>query len=234
MKATWLGQGGFFFEGEECSVMIDPYLSNSLFESMGNAFTRLVPVDESFLSAKPDVLVLTHAHGDHADKATLARLLSGPKEIEVLCPSSVYYELRKVYGSSHNMILFDRSTEWTKNGITFKAIKAVHSDPSPIGVRFTMEERSIYVTGDTLYDASIFGDLDGPVDYLFVCINGTGNNMNISDALRFTRKVGPKTVVPVHWGLFEKYSADPNVFISGLAGTGIETRKLEFFTAVEI
>ena len=234
MKATWLGQGGFFFEGEECSLMIDPYLSNSLFESMGDAFKRLVPGDESFLSATPDLLVLTHAHGDHADKATLARLLSGPKEIEVLSPSSVYYDLRKIYAPQHNMVLFDRGTEWTKNGITFKAIKAVHSDPSPIGVFFTMDGMTFYITGDTLYDESIFADLEGPVDYLFVCINGTGNNMNIADALRFTKKVGPKTAVPVHWGLFENYSSDPDFFLDGLKGCGVAARKLEFFKAVEI
>ena len=234
MKYTWLGQGGFLFEGKECTLMIDPYLSNSLHESAGVQFTRLVPVDTKFLSAHPDVLVLTHNHGDHTDRATLMHLLTGPKSIDVLCPSSVYYDLRNTYADRHNLVLFNRGTEWTSNGTTFKAVKAVHSDPAPIGLVFELDDLCVYVTGDSLYDSSIFREIPRPVDMLCICINGKGNNMNIADALRFTREISPRTVVPVHWGMFERFSTDPDPFIHAFSDGEIVAQKPEFFRTVEI
>jgi len=232
LKITWLGQGGFFFEGRDCSLMLDPYLSDSVRKSKGEAFRRLVPVEERFLSVNPDVLVLTHSHGDHADKETLAALLADSRGIEVLSPSSVYYDVRKDYSESHNMVLFDRGTEWTKSGVRIKAVKAIHSDPSPIGALFEMDGLRVYVTGDTLYGEEIFGDLGGGIDVLFVCINGKGNNMNIEDAVRFTRKVRPKIVVPMHWGMFEG-DAGPGSFLEKLNGDAFKVRTLEYCRPVD-
>ena len=62
MKITWLGQAGLLFEGG-LSVMIDPYLSDSVGEKHGNP--RRVPVDERFFAAAPDVMIFTHNHLDH-------------------------------------------------------------------------------------------------------------------------------------------------------------------------
>ena len=62
------------------------------------------------------------------------------------------------------------------------------------------------MTGDTLYSARVFeslGDAMGKIDVLFLPINGRGNNMNATDAARFARKVGAKTVVPLHFSLFD-------------------------------
>lgn len=227
MKITWLGQGGFLFEGRDCSLMIDPYLSDSLRASRGDAFRRLVPVERRFLSAAPDVLALTHAHTDHTDKETLAALLSGSSGTDVLSPSSVYYDLRMDYSEFHNLVLFDRGTEWTTKGVRIKAVKAIHSDPSPIGVLFDMDGVRIYVSGDTLYGEDIFGDVDLPVDLLFVCVNGKGNNMNGEEAARFARRVNPKVAIPMHWGMFAG-SFDPGSFLDTMNNDAIKVRMLEY------
>jgi L-ascorbate 6-phosphate lactonase len=233
MQITWLGQAGFLFEKEGFAFMVDPYLSDSLNESVGEIFKRLIPVKEKFLEVDPDLLIFTHAHGDHADEKTIKKLLSSSKKIDVLCPQGVYEKLKPQYVYQHNLVLFDRGNEWTKNGITFRAIKAAHSDISAVGVIFKMEGQSIYITGDTLYNREIFTDLDEPIDLLFVAINGAGNNMNIDDALRFTKRIAPKAAIPMHWGMFPTFSIHPDPFIEGLKGSNIKTLKMRPFEVIK-
>ena len=99
-------------------------------------------------------------------------------------------------------------TWWTENGIRFTAVLAAHSDPSPIGVILEDGEKKYYVTGDTLYNEEIFGDLPQDVDTVFLPINGVGNNMNMTDAARFAKRTGAKRVVPIHIGLFDSLSPE--------------------------
>ena len=54
-----------------------------------------------------------------------------------------------------------------------------------------------------MYHEDIFKDLPEKIDYVFVPINGVGNNMNMTDARRFCEKIGG-TAVPVHCGLFDE------------------------------
>ena len=48
MKITWLGQAGLLIRTGQTTVMIDPYLSNSVFK-MNPANDRRKPVDERYL-----------------------------------------------------------------------------------------------------------------------------------------------------------------------------------------
>ena len=68
-RITWLGQAGLLFEFDGLTVMIDPYLSDSVKEIEPQNYRR-IPVDESFFDIKPDVLVFTHNHLDHYDSET--------------------------------------------------------------------------------------------------------------------------------------------------------------------
>ena len=68
----------------------------------------------------------------------------------------------------------------------------------------------MYITGDTLYSLKILGQLPQQIDWIFLPINGAGNNMNMTDAARFTCDCGAKTAVPIHWGMFDEL--DPQEF----------------------
>ena len=117
---------------------------------------------------------------------------------------------RKTFGGNNNFVLFNAGTRWTFGNLVFKAVKAEHSDPHPIGVIIEAEGKVLYVTGDTLYNTDIFADLPGHIDAVFLPVNGLGNNMNMEDAKRFCEKIGAKKAVPMHCGLFD--SIDMNQF----------------------
>lgn len=204
MKVTWLGQAGLLFEWEDCTLLVDPYLSDSV-EKVQPQNYRRVPVDPRFWEARPDVLLCTHNHLDHTDPETLVHYLQREEPVTVLAPRSAWTELRK-FGGAHNYVQFHCRTQWTeqKCGLRFEAVRAEHSDPDAIGVVIYDGECSCYITGDTLYNTALFDYLPVPVDLLFLPINGVGNNMNLQDALRFARMTGARKVIPIHFGMFDE------------------------------
>ena len=199
MKVTWL------LEGEGLTVLIDPYLSDSVGKRDEKKHRR-VPVKDSLFDITPDVMIFTHAHLDHYDPETVTRFITDESRITVLAPSSVYGEVRKL-GGNNNYVKFDRHTEWTEKGVRFTAVKAEHSDPSPIGILIDDGTRIFYVTGDTLYNTEIFEDIPKGVYAVFLPVNGVGNNMNMEDALRFCERIDPQFAVPLHCGLFDSLDA---------------------------
>ena len=209
MKITWLGQAGLLFESNEIKIIIDPYLSNSV-EAIQPHFWRRMPVDENFFKITPDVIVLTHDHLDHTDPDTLKHYLGENTEVCVLASANAWNKVRKIFGGiKNNYVQFNHGTEWTEKGVRFKAVYAEHSDNCAIGVVITTKEKTYYVTGDTLYNERIFDNIPNNIDYVFLPINGVGNNMNMEDAKRFCERIGA-VAVPMHCGLFDE--KDMNCF----------------------
>ncbi len=206
MKVTFLGQAGLLFEKDGFKIMIDPYLSNSV-EAIEPLNYRRVAVDESLFEIKPDVMIFTHKHLDHYDPETAGKYITKDSKITVLSPKSVWEEVRKI-GGKNNYVMFNRHTTWTQNNIKFTAVKAEHSDITPIGVIIDDGFRKYYITGDTLYNEEIFSDIPNDIYALFLPVNGVGNNMNMTDAAVFAKRVGAVKTVPVHTGMFDELSCD--------------------------
>jgi L-ascorbate metabolism protein UlaG (beta-lactamase superfamily) len=209
MKVTYLGQAGLLFEKDGFCVMIDPYLSNSVIKVNPRNWRR-VPVKEELFEIKPDLMIFTHNHLDHYDPETAPRFFAKTeKEMTVLCPTSVWQKAR-THGGPHNYVEFNRHTEWTEGELRFRAVKAAHSDPYAIGVlvEHLRENRVYYITGDTLYCSEIFADLPQGIDVVFLPINGVGNNMNATDAVRFFHACKAKAAVPYHVGMFDGHTQE--------------------------
>ena len=208
MKITWLGQAGLLFETPECTVMVDPYLSDSL-GAIKPKLRRRVPVDERFFEVKPDILLFTHDHMDHYDPETAARFITAETDITVLAPASVWGTVREI-GGDNNYVSFNRRTQWTQSGLRFTAVKAEHSDPFAIGVVIEdlSDGKNYYITGDTLYNTDVFADLPEDIYAVFLPVNGVGNNMNMTDAARFAERIRARYTVPLHVGLFDSLSAE--------------------------
>ena len=208
MKITWLGQAGLLFENDGIRIMIDPYFSDSV-ERVNPKNYRRVPVLPSVFDIKPSVMIFTHNHLDHYDPETVARFVTSESNIIVLSPASVYYEVRKI-GGNNNYVLFNVGTSWTVGNVQFTAVRAEHSDQTPIGVIIDDGDKKYYVTGDTLYNESIFETLPRDIYAVFLPINGVGNNMNPFDARRFCERIAPQFAVPIHCGMFD--SIDMSTF----------------------
>ena len=206
MKLTWLGQAGYLCKTDSLTVMIDPYLTDSLGE-LDPEKHRSFPVPEPVFSERPDVMIFTHCHADHYDPGTVRHFLTRNSRVTVLAPRSVWDTVRKA-GGRNNYVLFGRHTVWTEGNVMFRAVRAEHSDPHAIGVVITEGKRRYYFTGDTLYNEDIFPDLPQDIHAVFLPVNGAGNNMNPADAARFALRIGARYTVPMHYGLFDTIRAE--------------------------
>ena len=205
MKVTWLTQAGLLFENDKIKILVDPYLSDSIGEVEPKKKRRM-PIDESFLDLKPDVILITHDHRDHLDTATLDHYLKGEGSVTVMAGECAYKKLLE-YGGDHNYVLLAPHSVWSQQGVTFYSVHAEHSDRTAVGFIIDDGKETFYVSGDTLYNYDVIDDVldlapDG-VDFAFLPINGVGNNMNMTDAARFAHAIGANYAVPLHWGLFD-------------------------------
>ncbi len=213
MTVTWLTQAGLLFKSEKITVLVDPYLSDSVGKLCDKKHRRIA-ADESFLSVEPDVILITHKHLDHLDPETLsAYLAEGRTPKCVLAPEGAYRELVKM-GGEHNYVLLNPHSVWSERGVTFYSVHAAHSDTDACGFIIDDGDKTYYISGDTLYNFDVIDDVldlvESGVDYAFLPINGVGNNMNARDAADFAYEIGAHTAVPLHYGLFD--DIDPVAF----------------------
>ena len=205
MKITYLGQAGLLFETDGKKILVDPYLSDSV-KAINPKNYRRVPVDEQFLKIKPNVIIVTHCHLDHLDPETLQHYLTEDASCLVLSPDGSWQQIRTTFPNTCcNYVLFNNGTTWNEGKVTFRAVKAEHSDAGAIGVILSAEGKNYYITGDTLYNEKVFESLPSPLDIyaVFLPVNGVGNNMNFCDGANFVRRVGARYAVPFHCGMFD-------------------------------
>lgn len=208
MKITWLGQAGLMFETGGKIIMVDPYLSDSV-AKINPVNARRVPVDETFWSVKPDIMLFTHDHLDHIDPESIAHYLPDSRVL-VLASFGGCQNIRSQFGSEPNrMVCATPGLIWTEGEIVIRTVYASHSDPNAVGYVISAEGKNYYVTGDTLYHEKVFDSLpDLPLEAVFLPINGFGNNMNAVDASAFASRTGAKYAVPLHFGLFDDLSPE--------------------------
>lgn len=208
MKITWLGQAGLMFETAGKTVIVDPYLSDSV-AKINPVNARRVPVDERFWAVKPDILLFTHDHLDHIDPESIAHYLPDSRVL-VLAAMGGCRKIRAEFGSEPNrMVCATPGLTWTEGEIVLRTVYASHSDPDAVGYILSAEGKHYYITGDTLYHERVFESLpDLPLEAVFLPINGFGNNMNAVDAAAFAARTGAKYAVPLHFGLFDDFTGD--------------------------
>ena len=232
MKITLLGILGVAIESDDRMLMVDPYLLDTLHEQNGEDFVRMVPVSQKWLAARPDIVLLTHDHGDHMDMPSLQAVVTGEKKVELIAGINGWQKVRGNLPGDVNYIMMTPGCEWTSGDFHIRAINARHSDLTGVGYVITVEEKKILISGDTLY----FGDAAkeiGEVDIAIVVMNGKGNNMNCADAARYAAEVKAKIAIPAHWGLFEKFSDDPDKFACEAEKLGVNSYIAPIFTAFD-
>ena len=211
MKVLWLGQGGLLFVSGKTKIMIDPYLSDSL-SKVNHEFARRMKLNKKLYRVKPDGLIITNNHSDHADITTIERLTKyrkDRKKLTVLSCESVFEQLINIPTVSlANHIMLEEGSEWTIGAFNICAVGAKTDDKSAFGVVITDLETNLkyYVAGDTLYNKYVLESLPKDIYASFIPINGTYGSMNATDAIRFADMIDSRFYVPIHFGMFDKIS----------------------------
>ena len=222
MKVMWLGQNGLLFDFDGITIMIDPYLTDSL-SSQDSSFTRKIKINKKVFSIKPNVIILTTGHLDHADNESLEKLLKSygkKKRPTVLSCESVFEDIITIPSiADANHIMFEKYSEWTVKNINIRAVPARTDDRTAFGVILTdlITDKKYYVAGDTLYNTYVIENLPSDIYASFIPINGEFGSMNVTDAKRFAKDIKTRFCVPVHFGMFDNVDATlfdlPNAII---------------------
>lgn len=214
MIVRLMGQAGVELTlADGMTILIDPYFSDTLREQKGERFARLVPPPKQQDVPAPDVIAITHDHGDHLDMATLSQWLDGDASTQILGPLPVYSAIVQKWPAKHNVMVMRPGVEVSIGNALFCAVPASHETLDAVGYLIKAEGKTVYLSGDTLYTRAIPAFLDGEsIDLAMVCINGFGNNMNAADAARLINAIRPKQAIPIHWDMFRPFGADPERF----------------------
>ena len=206
MKVTRLGQAGLRIDTPDAKILVDPYFTDSAFEISGVHRKKEAP--DWVWDIKPDILLVTHDHIDHYDPETAKRFVNENTAVTVLSPRSVWEKI-KLCGGNNNFVLVSPGVRWSCGGTAVTALSAVHSDPFAVGFAISAEGKTVCITGDTLFSEAIGYPFES-ADYMFLPINGRGNNMNALDAAALAEKYKVKRAVPVHYGMLD--SVAPDIF----------------------
>ncbi len=200
IKIQWLAHSAFMLDVDGHAVLIDPFVS-------GNP---LATVEAS--SLKPEVILLSHAHGDHLGdtvdiaKANNAQVVTNFEISEWLPNQGV-----------ENVAGLNPGGTIDLGYMTVKCTRAYHSSSFPdgsyggvpMGFIITAKESDLilYFAGDTelFSDMTLIGEAG--LDMAIVPI-GDMFTMGIDDSLRAIQLLDPEFVMPMHYNTFPPITQD--------------------------
>lgn len=193
-RITWHGHSNFQIAQGEVNVIIDPF-----FEGNPHADARWDAI------ARPDIVLVTHDHGDHVGQAVEICKATGAMLGCVVGTAEKLVEAGLPAKQVLNTIGFNIGGTIEYKGVRVTMTQAYHSSESgvPVGFIITMPDGfTIYHAGDT----GIFSEMDiwgrlYAIDIALLPIGGVFT-MDPRQAAHACSMLRARSVVPMHWGTF--------------------------------
>lgn len=211
--AMWIGHATLWLRLGETTVAIDPVFGDI---PMHRRHTLLpLPIQQ----LKADVVLITHAHYDHYDKATIQYLITQNSDLIIVAPAGFWRYMKH---------LIDREQcfemQWWESlmvgGLFITLVPAKHWSKRTLfdtnkalwgGYVIQNEEHTLYHSGDTAMGDHFktIGDRF-EIDEAFLPIGAykpewimSHKHLNPPQALRAAYNLGAQTLIPIHYGTFD-------------------------------
>ena len=204
MKIRFLGQSGYVLKAKNTEIIIDPYLSDSVNRVAGRPRTLPIPIKPQDIRC--DAIICTHDHLDHLDPDTIQDINNDQFFITT---SQGKTNLENWGKTNVKALQIGESIQVGEFEIT--AVFADHTVEA-FGILVRSEGKTLYFSGDTLYNEELFEISQYKPDMVFICINGRLGNMNVEEALLTVKALGAKVNIPNHYDMFASNSEDPLSF----------------------
>lgn len=234
----WLGQSGFLLKTVGGSILLDPYLSDSLTKKYSQTDKPHVRMSERCVDPSRltgiNIVSSSHNHTDHLDKETLGPLLTNQPNCELVIP-----EANREFVSQRLELPIESPLGLTEQqsisigAFTWHGIAAAHNRvdrddqgrcrylgyvvqfDSPVG------PKCIYHSGDTLWHDDLVNQLsEFPIDLALLPINGNLPTRRVSgnlwgqEAAALAKEICASLVVPCHYDLFTFNTVTPDAFVA--------------------
>jgi L-ascorbate metabolism protein UlaG (beta-lactamase superfamily) len=210
MTIRFLGQSGYIIKTEKTEIMIDPYLSDSVNRVAGRPRTLPIPITPEKINC--DAVICTHNHLDHLDPDTVAQIND---EQFFITTNEGKTELNKL--GKEQVVSLNIGQSTVVGDIEITAVFADHTVEA-FGLIVKAENKTLYFSGDTLYNEKLFDIAKYKPDITFICINGRLGNMNVDEALITAKRIGAKINIPNHYDMFASNSENPYLFSENIDG----------------
>lgn len=204
---TWLGHASFVISWSGKTILIDPVFAKRI-----GGMPRRIEITNEVYSIKPDVILISHAHMDHLDEATLKRFPNAT----ILIPSKTEKFLGK---EIENVIVpMAGEDEFSLGSLTFRTVPARHGgwrypwQKGYLAVGFLISQAgsSIYYAGDTAF-GNHFSQIgrDHTVETALLPIGAysprwflKSRHLNPPEAVAAAGFLNARTVIPFHFGTY--------------------------------
>lgn len=229
LQIIGLGQSGVSIAFRHFRILIDPYLSDSVADRYGSAFTRRVPIQEPpSKCTNVDLVLITHEHLDHLDPDTLRPLALASPQARFVAPVACHHLLAACGIATDRLIAANESALRFDPGIEIRAVPAAHPEIerdaggnlTRVGYLLRMDSISLYHAGDTSITHALLEAIAnlGPITVALLPVNERNyfrdqmdilGNMSVREAFSLAKLIGAQTVVPLHWDMFTLNSVQP-------------------------
>ncbi len=154
---------------------------------------------------KPDLVLVTHIHGDHFDVPTLEAIVPAGSQPTIIVPASVAEKFSKALRSKSNVKVLGNGERTEAAGIAVEAVPAYnvtagkerfHPKGRDNGYVLTMGGKRVYIAGDTEDIPEMRALKD--IDIAFLPMN-LPYTMSVAKAADAIRQFKPKIVYPYHY-----------------------------------
>ncbi|BDI31411.1 hypothetical protein CCAX7_34620 [Capsulimonas corticalis] len=218
----WLGQAGFCLKNHSGDLIyIDPYLSDSA--NADGASPRLVDIPIKPKDVRLSYLFLTHDHPDHTDPHSAPAIAQSNPEATIVCPPSSARLLIKLGVPSDQITTAMPGQTLSFTNFTAHVVPAHHTEDS-VGYVFDFNHGNdtavgpvVYHVGDSEYhDGLAAAVAEFITDVLLIPINSEHASMTLEQAVKLTLEIEPREVIPMHYGMFDSDTNDPDDFVGQL------------------
>lgn len=229
----WLGQSGFLIKWKDKYLLFDPYLSDSLTYKYAKTDKPHIRMTELVLRPEKldmiDVVSSSHNHTDHLDGETLIPLMDRNPNMKFIIPEANRdFVVRRVKCGTDFPLGIDAGEKFTVGPFQFTGIPAAHNELERdeagrckfLGYVVEFGPWCIYHSGDTLWRQEIVEALRPfSIDLMILPINGNkperrvAGNLDAKEALKLTKMMNARAVIPCHYHMFTFNTVDPDEFI---------------------
>ncbi|HEU0208805.1 MAG TPA: metal-dependent hydrolase [Candidatus Udaeobacter sp.] len=232
-QLTWYGQSAFKIVTAGGKVLlVDPWLSNPVYDKAKQEITALNHVD---------LILITHGHSDHVGDAVE---IGKNTDAKLVATFDLADAMVKHLGYPANQAQADTTGHFggeltlLDGEVKVAFVRAHHgsgiSADDRVGLRHGGAPGGFIITirgGPTIYhtgDTDLFSDMAllsqfHAVNVMLVCI-GDHFTMGPARAAEAVKLVGPRTVIPMHYGTFPILTGTPEVFDHELRKRGVKAK----------